>query len=72
MLPSVRTISRFLWVLTLIIVFQHAISARADWQSDWDQVKRAAAEEGEVVMYGPHLPFFNRVWEPFQSSYSTI
>jgi iron(III) transport system substrate-binding protein len=59
-------------VLTLIIVFQHAISARADWQSDWDQVKRAAAEEGEVVMYGPHLPFFNRVWEPFQSSYSTI
>jgi iron(III) transport system substrate-binding protein len=54
------------------MVFQHAISARADWQSDWEQVKRAAAEEGEVVMYGPHLPFFNRVWEPFQSSYPTI
>src|SRR5258708_2802553 len=72
MLPSVLRSSQFLWALTLVVALGCEVSAAADRQSDWEQAKQAAAKEGEVVMYGPHLPFFNKVWEPFQKSYPGI
>jgi iron(III) transport system substrate-binding protein len=72
MLPSVRRNSRFFWVVTLIAALDREVPALADWQADWEQAKQSAVREGEVVMYGPHLPFFNRVWEPFQRAYPAI
>ena len=44
----------------------------ADWQSDWEQAKQVATKEAEFVLYGPHLPFFKKVWEPFQRAYPEI
>src|SRR5262249_62179816 len=48
------------------------VPAWADWQSDWEQAKQAAAKEAEGVMYGPHLPYFKSVFELFQKSYPAI
>lgn len=72
MKSSVLANSRFLLALTFVVALGCEISAAADRQSDWEQIKQAAAKEGEVIMYGPHLPFFNKVWEPFQKTYPGI
>ncbi len=62
----VRRRTNVRWLSLLIIALQCDSVARADWQSDWEQAKLAAAKEGEVVLYGPHLPFFGKIWEQFQ------
>lgn len=72
MFRSVREIFRFAWVLMLMTALGIQVPAWADWQSDWEQAKQAAAKEAEVVMYGPHLPYFKSVFELFQKSYPAI
>jgi len=46
--------------------------ALADWQADWEQAKQGGAKEGEVVLYGPHLPFFAKIWEQFEHAHPGI
>src|SRR5262249_39142128 len=48
------------------------VPAWADWQSEWEQAKQAAAKEAELVIYGPRSPFFKSVFESFQKSYPAI
>ena len=72
MLPSVRRNSHLLWALALTAVLHCDVPALADWQSDWEQARQAAVKEAEFVLYGPHLPFFKKVWEPFQRAYPGI
>ena len=55
-----------------MVATQGNVAAPADWQLEWEQAKQAATREGEVVLYGPHLPFFKKIWEPFQKSYPAI
>jgi ABC-type Fe3+ transport system substrate-binding protein len=62
------------WFAALLLVAAlrwHSL-ALADWQSDWEQAKQAGAKEGEVVLYGPHLPFFGKIWEQFQRAHPGI
>ena len=72
MFPLARKIFRFAWVLMFMSALEIQVPARADWQSDWEQTKHAAAKEAELVIYGPHSPFFKSVFESFQKSYPAI
>jgi iron(III) transport system substrate-binding protein len=57
-----------------VLIFLGALDlpVRADWQTDWEQAKGAAAREAEVVLYGPHLPYFKDVFDSFQKSHPSI
>ena len=72
MLSSARKKFHLLWALALFAMLHCDAPVLADWQSDWEQAKQAATKEAEFVLYGPHLPFFKKVWEPFQRAYPEI
>ena len=61
-----------IFVVWLAVVLFHCDAVHADWQADWEQAKQAGAKEGEVVLYGPHLPFFGKIWEQFQKVHPGI
>lgn len=69
---SFKRIVPFFWLVLTIVVWKGSFVALADWQSEWEQAKQAAGREGEVVLYGPHLPFFQKAWEPFQRAYPAV
>jgi iron(III) transport system substrate-binding protein len=71
-LSSARKKFHLLWALALFAMLHCDAPVLADWQSDWEQAKQAATKEAEFVLYGPHLPFFKKVWEPFQRAYPEI
>lgn len=45
---------------------------QTDWKREWDKTGETAKKEGEFVLYGPHLPFYQEVWKVFQHSYPGI
>ncbi len=57
--------------LALLILTADA-QAQSEWRKEWEKTVDAAKQEKELVLYGPHLPFFLKVWEPFQRSYPQI
>ncbi|MBM4261400.1 MAG: extracellular solute-binding protein [Deltaproteobacteria bacterium] len=71
-MPSPSKQMTLVFSLLLVVVVTCSNVALADWQTDWEQAKQAAAKEGEVVLYGPHLPFFGKIWEQFQKAYPGI
>lgn len=71
MLLSFRKNTEIFLALLALTVF-HSSIAYTDWQWDWEQAKQAGSKEGEVVLYGPHLPFFGKIWEQFQKAHPGI
>jgi hypothetical protein len=49
-----------------------AAMAQTDWKKQWEATVDAGRKEGEVVIYGPHNPAYQRIWAIFQKSYPEV
>jgi len=49
-----------------------AVFAQSDWKQQWEATIEAARKEGEVVIYGPHNPVYQKIWAIFQKAYPEL
>lgn len=59
-------------VALLLLLLWASSPAFSDWQEEWRRAVEGAKKEGELVLFGPHLPMFQKVWEGFQKSFPEI
>jgi iron(III) transport system substrate-binding protein len=68
-MKSIHVAAVVAFLLHLVSVAAHA---QSDWKKQWESTMAAAKKDGEVVIYGPHNPAYQKIWEIFQKSYPDI